>query len=62
MGALLGGPYSIPLLVDQNGAHIYKESSAHRDSDNSSCSEASQIGASGQNPVEQGAGETPLIG
>ena len=39
-----------------------KESSAHTDSDNSSCSEALQIGAAGQNPVKQGAGETPLIG
>jgi len=39
-----------------------KESSAPGDSDNSSCSEASQIGAAGQNPVEQGVGETPLTG
>jgi hypothetical protein len=39
-----------------------KESSAFGDSKKRSCSEAPHTGASGQNPVEQGAGETPLIG
>ena len=38
-----------------------KESSASADSDKGSYSEAPQIGAAGQNPVRQGAGETPLI-
>jgi hypothetical protein len=39
----------------------HKESSAVGDSDKGSCSEVPH-GAAGQNPVEQGAGETPLIG
>jgi len=39
-----------------------KESSASGDSDKGFCTEAPQIGAAGQDPVEQGAGETPLIG
>ena len=39
-----------------------KESSAPGDSDKGSRPEAPQIGAAGQNPVEQGVGETPLIG
>ena len=38
------------------------ESSASGDSDKGSCTEDPQIGATGQDPVEQGAGETPLIG
>jgi len=38
------------------------ESSASGDSDKGSCTEATQIGATVQDPVEQGAGETPLIG
>ena len=40
----------------------YGESSASGDSDKGSCTEAPQIGATGRDPVEQGAGETPLIG
>jgi len=40
----------------------HKESSAVGDSIKGFCSEAPQIGAAGQNPVKQGAGETPLIG
>ena len=38
------------------------ESSASGDSDKGSCTEAPQIGATGRDPVEQGVGETPLIG
>ena len=38
------------------------ESSPSGDSNRSSCTEAPQIGATGRDPVEQGAGETPLIG
>ena len=38
------------------------ESSAPGDSDKGSCTEAPQIGATGWDPVEQGAGETPLLG
>jgi hypothetical protein len=38
------------------------ESSASGDSDKGSCTEAPQIGATGRDPVEQRAGETPLIG
>jgi hypothetical protein len=38
------------------------ESSTSGDSDKGSCTEVPQIGATGQNPVEQGEGETPLIG
>jgi len=37
------------------------ESSASGDSDKGSCTEAPQIGATGRDPIEQGAGETPLI-
>jgi len=37
------------------------ESFASGDSDKGSCTEAPQIGATGQDPVEQGAGETPVI-
>jgi len=40
----------------------HKESSAVRDSEKGFRSEAPQIGAAGQIPVEQGAGETPPIG
>ena len=39
-----------------------KEGSAPRDSKNCSRTEAPQIGAAVLNPVEQGAGATPLIG
>jgi hypothetical protein len=39
----------------------HKENSAPGDSDNGSCSEALYRTA-GQNPVEQGAGRTPVIG
>jgi hypothetical protein len=39
----------------------HKESSTPGDSDKGSCSQA-PYEAAGQNPVEQGAGETPLIG
>jgi hypothetical protein len=64
IGALLGGP---PLLVGPKMENMdinleHKESSAVGDSDKGFCSEAPQIGAAGQNPVEQGAGVTPLIG
>ena len=38
------------------------ESSTSRDSDKGSCTGAPQIGATGRDPVEQGAGENPLIG
>ena len=38
------------------------ESSASEDSDKGSCTEAPQIGATGRDPVEQGADETTLIG
>jgi len=38
------------------------ESSTSGDSDKGSCTEAPQIGATGRDPAEQGAGETPLIG
>ena len=38
------------------------ESSASADSDKGSCTEAPQIGATGRDPVEQGAGKTPLTG
>jgi len=37
------------------------ESFATGDSNNCSCTEAPQIGASGRDPVEQGAGQTPLV-
>ena len=40
----------------------HKESSTVWDSEKGFCSEAPQTGAAGQNPVEQGAGDTPLIG
>jgi len=39
-----------------------KDSSPPGESDKGSCTEGLQIGAAGRNPVEQGAGETPLIG
>jgi len=39
-----------------------KESSADGDSEKGFCPEALQTGAAGQNPVEQGAGQTPLAG
>jgi len=38
------------------------EGSTSGDSDMGSCTEAPQIGATGPDPVEQGADETPLIG
>ena len=38
------------------------ESSTSGDSDKDPCTEAPQIGATGWDPVEQGAGKTPLIG
>jgi hypothetical protein len=38
------------------------ESSTSADSDKGSCTEALQVGATGQDPAEQGAGETSLIG
>jgi hypothetical protein len=38
------------------------ESSASGDSDKGSCTEAPQIGATGRDSFEQGAGETTLIG
>ena len=38
------------------------ESSASGDSDKGSCTETPQIGAPGRDPVEQGAGDTPLTG
>ena len=38
------------------------ESSTSGDSDKGSCTEALQIGVTGRDPGEQGAGETPLIG
>jgi len=38
------------------------ERSASGDSDKGSCTEVLQIGATGRDPVEQGVGETPLIG
>jgi len=38
------------------------EGSASGDSGMGSCKEATQIGATGPDPVEQGADETPLIG
>jgi hypothetical protein len=40
----------------------HKESSAVGDSEKGFCSEAPQIGAAGQIPVEQGEGGIPLIG
>jgi hypothetical protein len=40
----------------------FKESSALGDSYRASCSEAPHTGAAGQYQVEQGMGETPLIG
>jgi len=40
----------------------HKESSADGDSEKGFCSEAPQNGVAGQNPVKQGAGQTPLIG
>jgi hypothetical protein len=40
----------------------YNENSAVGDSEKGFCSEAPQIAAAGQNPVEQEAGETPLTG
>jgi len=46
--------------TNENLKHL--ESSASEDSDKGSCTEAPQIGATGRDPVEQGAGETPLIG
>ena len=39
-----------------------KECSADGDSEKGFCPEALQTGAAGQNPVEQGAGQTPLAG
>jgi len=39
-----------------------KESSASGDSDKGSCTEAPQTGEAGWDPVQQGAGETPLTG
>ena len=38
------------------------EGSASGDSDKGSCTEAPQIGATGRDPVEQGAVEPPVIG
>ena len=38
------------------------ESPASGDSDKGSCTEDPQIRATGRDPVEQGAGEIPLIG
>ena len=37
------------------------QSNASGDSDNDSCTEDSQIAATGRDPVKQRAGETPLI-
>ena len=66
MSALFCGPHSTPLLVGtqlsaQNKNLEHKESSITGDSIKGSCSEAPH-GADGQNPVQQGAGEAPLIG
>jgi len=40
----------------------HMESSTSGDSDKGSCTEALQIGATGQDPVKQGADQTPLNG
>jgi len=47
-------------FTNKNPKHM--ESSSSGDSDKGSCTEAPQIGATVQDPVEQGAGETPLTG
>jgi uncharacterized low-complexity protein len=65
MGALLGGP-AIPLsfVGPKWGTDIKlnnKDSSAFWASNPGSCSEA-PCGAAEQNPEEQRAGETPMIG
>jgi hypothetical protein len=57
MGAILGGPYNSPLLMEPKLENMYinlehKEASIPRDSDKGSCSEA-PYGAGGQNPVGQ---------
>jgi len=67
IGALLCRPYSIPLTRGTKMEHTFiiledKESCAPGDSDKGFCTEAPHIGVAGQNPVEQGAGETPLLG
>ena len=48
--------------MDMNVETKDMESSAPGDSEKGSCIEASQIGATRRDPVEQGVGETPLIG
>ena len=48
--------------MDTNGKIKDVESSAPGDSEKGSCMEAPQIGATTQDPVEQGMDETPLIG
>ena len=62
MADLIVPPYSL----DQNGEHRHnlenKESSTVGDSEKGFRSGAPQTGAAGQNPVEQGAGDIPLIG
>jgi len=66
-GFLLGGPHISPITLGTEMERTNEnlkdmESSASGDSDKGSCTGAAQIGATGRDPVEQGAGETPLIG
>jgi len=66
MGVLLRGPY-FPITCGKVMEHTKVKlkdmaSSAPGDSDKGSCTEAPQTGATGRDPVEQGADETPLIG
>ena len=66
MGFLLGGPY-FPITRGTEMEHTNVKpkdikSSTHGDSDKGSYTEAPQIGATWQDPVEQRAGENPLTG
>lgn len=66
MGLLPGGPhFPITRGIKMENTKVnleYMESSASGDSDKGPCPEALQIGATGQDPVEHGVGETPLTG